>query len=230
MATATRARGRKPADETVEAEVTVPLPRFDVSGNSVEFDDVPLSQMPDVVGLRSPYSEHHVPLIPKRTYDHPVTGRQVVEHEGLTLKFHRGRTDIRREDLPLLADHPAFSGKGRKASIFLEDDPRVSTFADDRGPRVVSGAQSANGPSDQVNAPVRGWDQLSPAEIQQAAEQGRIKDPMGALAFEFRPGGRRREGVKNILWRLSQGEDTDIPVDAIDADASEVTPADVRKV
>lgn len=228
MAPVTRAR-KTPAEETVEAApAVVSLPRPTADG--VEFDEVPVAELPDEVELMSPYSELMLPLIPEVSYPHPVTGQRVVQQQGVTLRFQMGRCKVRRDLMPLVADCPHFSGRGQKTVVFLADDPRAYTNAF-RNPRVVTGAQTATPMADQANAPIRGWDSLSPAEIQQAVAEGRVKDPMGALAFEFRPGnGKRREAVKNILWRASLGDDAEIPVEEIAADAVEVMPAGERRV
>ena len=229
VATKARTRGRQAEDVEVEAADVVSLPRVNQETGDVEFEDVPLSRFPEQVGLVSHFAELHVPLIPRVTYDHRITGRTVVEQEGLTLHFKRNRYTIPREYLPVLAQHPAFTGRGMKACVYLEDDVRAATVAENR-PRITDGTTSSIPGTDQALAPIRGWDTMSPAEIKAAADAGQITDPMSAMAFEYRPvNGRRREAVKLTLWRLEAGADAEVPVEPIADDTAEPMPADARK-
>lgn len=234
MAVATKkAPTKEPVEDVVEAaSETVPLPRPNPETGDIEFDEVKLSSFPKDVELRSPFSELMLILAPEVSYDHQITGAKVITQPGVKVKFRGGRATIKREHLPLLAENQFFTGAGTKPVVFLEDDIRVTQAPVDTGARVVSGGiSSMGGVSDQAQAPVRGWDQLSPAEIQEAVDAGRVKDIMAAVAFEFRIGnGRRREAVKNILFRAELGKDADIPVDAIEPDSSAGVPADARRV
>ncbi len=213
-----------------DAAEVVRLPRANGDGE-MEWEEVPLSHLDPVVTLVSPYSELRLPLVNAQERIHPVSGRVETLVPGVSLKFERGTCQINRDLLPLVAEHPAFAGIGQKACVFLADDPRA-VRGETAAPQIVTGAMGTTSKTaDSANAPIRGWDNLTPAEIQAEIAKGRITDPMAALAFEFRPGnGRRRERVKVMLWKLEQGEDVEVPTGEVEADAAEDIPTDARRV
>lgn len=212
-----------------EGRVVVEIPVHDADG-AQRFEERYLDEFPDQLELLSPAAGLRMSLIPPRYVRDPVTGRKETIDEGESLVFRQGRCVISRELLPYVTRHSAFTGRGEKAIVYLPSDPRAATAAA-LGVGVVTGAMSSNrGLGDGTPPPLPGWDDMTPAQITQAVAQGRVTDPMSALAFEFRvPNGKRRERVKRVLWAAAEGEPVldDAP---IDTESGAAMPPEERKV
>jgi len=232
MATTTKPRARRTVVADVAEEAvpeTVSLPRV-ISNGDVVFDEVPLESLPERVEVFCNFGAAMITLVPEIGYDHQITGRRIVDQPAVQLRFQNHRAWLDREHVPYLAESRFFNGKGAKACMFLAEDPRAATVARNET-RVMTGAMTAPvSGDDQRHAPLRGWDNLTPAAIQEAIDAGQIADPLAALSFEFRPGGARRESVRMALWRAVEGPDAEIPVDPIEPNAAETVPADTRRV
>lgn len=213
-----------PTEERVV--VQIPVPNAD---GELRLEDRFLDEFPEELELLSPAAGLRMTLIPPRYVRDPVTGYKDTIDEGESLVFRQGRCTIKRELLPFVTKHSAFQGRGEKTLVYLPGDPRASTAAT-QGVNVVSGAMSSNrGLGDGTPPPLPGWDDMTPAEITKAVAQGRVTDPMTALAYEFRvPNGKRRERVKRVLWAAAEGE----PVaddDPIDTESGALMPGDARR-
>lgn len=145
---------------------------------------------------------------PSLEYDAQGVRREVPGTRKMVV-FRGGRASIPTEWWPLLKRARAFTGVGKRRSVYL-DGEEGAVAAQVGGPTVITGARhTAIGT--QMPPPLEGWDQMTLPRIREAIRQGRVEDPTTAMVYEGL--NRRRTTVLKSLAAVLSGQAVDIPND-----------------
>lgn len=192
---------------------TIKIPPM-VGTQDDEWTEIPLADVPvndaGLIELMSPNPSLKVDIKPRLTMMSP-DGVPYVSREGLFVHFQRGRAQVTPEVFAELAEHQAFTGGLRPRRVYLADEQAARNVVSNATSTVITGAASSVSNQALLDEPLPGWDKLTVTKIEEAAKKGRIQDPMGALSFEYRPGGKRRVMVRRLLLEIEEGVAPDAP-------------------
>jgi hypothetical protein len=92
-----------------------------------------------------------------------VQGGKSIVRQGRKIQFRNHIAEVPESWLPLVEQHPSFTGEGRERSIYLWDE--VTTVGDgpDTGVKVVQGAMGTR--TRAAESPHPDWDTMTPKEI-----------------------------------------------------------------
>lgn len=115
------------------------------------------------VKLTTPrYSGLRVLLEPNEEVTNAQGSKQIVR-PGRKIQFRNHIAEVPESWMPLVEQHPSFTGKGAEKTIFLWDEVISVGPGPDTGVRVVSGAMGTR--TRAAESPHPDWDTMTPKEI-----------------------------------------------------------------
>lgn len=161
------------------------------------------------IKLRSRFGGHKVELeAPAMQY--LPNGGHVIVKPAKTIRFQNGLAEIDGDWMPLLEQHPAFTGSAAgPRTVWLEDDPNGPV--ENRGVRVIDGAMSAS-TGRLASAPTPEWDSDTPANLRKIIASGRV-NAQTAMEYEM-TNGRRALVLRALADAIASTEQEDAPSEA----------------
>lgn len=120
-----------------------------------------------------------------------VQGAKSVRRQGRKIQFRNHIAEVPESWMPLIEEHPSFTGAGSEKLIYLWDEVMSVGTGPDTGVKVVQGAMGTR--TRTAESPHPDWDTMSPKEILTLIEgwpNGRLED-----ALDWERARRRRKAV-----------------------------------
>ena len=156
-----------------------------------------------------------------------VQGGKSVTRQGRKIQFRNHIAEVPDSWMPLVEQHPSFTGQGRERTIYLWDEVvSVGAGPDTAGVRVVRGAVGTRGVS--AEPPHPDWDTMTPKEILTMISgwpNARLE-----MALDWELARRRRKAVLRGVTDELVGEQAEDPQPLVKVEAKEKAEVKAAKI